>query len=43
MMRGQCFEDVYSLSFCYFVPFLLRKGEVCSVVVFIIMIIFCAF
>ena len=27
MMRGQCYEDVCSLSICYFVPFLLRKVE----------------
>ena len=39
MMRGQWYEDVYSLSICHFVPFHPRKVEVCYVVVFIILII----
>ena len=39
MMRGKCYEDVYSLSICYFVHFDPRKVKVCDVVVFIILII----
>ena len=39
MMRGQWYEDVYSLSICHFVPVHPRKVEVCCVVVFIILII----